>query len=214
MILVRKKKRKFKKSFKRILYFLFILFILMAIYLLYYEKVINFNTIVNNTKTKITNVFKKDKPNNQVVISKTDQFINLFKNRLNTKNLNFSSSSIDQEGNIKIFLAKSYNNSGYLYVNKKDDPDYVWVTFVSAIEAEPLKSQIQNNLKNLEYIDLRFSNKIFYKFNKSKLDITDTEKSQDNFTNSSNTENININNNLNILPASLNIENSSNTNHN
>ena len=48
----------------------------------------------------------------------------------------------------------------------KDGAEYIWTTFISVIDAEPLKSKLKNDFKDLDYIDLRFSNKIFYKFKK------------------------------------------------
>jgi hypothetical protein len=63
-------------------------------------------------------------------------------------------------------------NSGYIYVNSKEKGEFVWTTFVSAISALPLKEKIEKDLKNLEYIDLRFGNKIFYKWRSEEVNLT------------------------------------------
>jgi hypothetical protein len=50
--------------------------------------------------------------------------------------------------------------------------DKVWSTLVSAIDTDPLKSKLEKNKGNLEYLDARFGNKVFYKFtNDIKTDI-------------------------------------------
>lgn len=39
-----------------------------------------------------------------------------------------------------------------------------WSTLVSALDTNPLKSMLEDTTRKLEYIDLRFGNKVFYKF--------------------------------------------------
>lgn len=39
-----------------------------------------------------------------------------------------------------------------------------WSTLVSALDTNPLKSMLKDGVRKLEYIDLRFGNKVFYKF--------------------------------------------------
>jgi hypothetical protein len=39
-----------------------------------------------------------------------------------------------------------------------------WTTFISAIDTEPLKSKISKEKDSLQYIDIRFGNKVFYSF--------------------------------------------------
>jgi hypothetical protein len=49
-------------------------------------------------------------------------------------------------------------------ITKDADMDKVWSTIVSAIDTDPLKTKLQNSLQSLEYLDIRFPNKVFYKF--------------------------------------------------
>lgn len=117
-----------------------------------------------------------------------DAFSKLFALRLPSQNLTYASSSeISSNGDMKIFLKNTHNDSGYLFVNTKNDASYVWITFVSAIAGEPLKSSLTNNLKNLNYIDLRFGNKIFYKFTGASSPTTISNSSSTNSTTSTTT---------------------------
>lgn len=44
------------------------------------------------------------------------------------------------------------------------DPKKAWSTLVSAIDTDPLKSKLENDKKNLLYLDVRYGNKVFYRF--------------------------------------------------
>lgn len=41
----------------------------------------------------------------------------------------------------------------------------VWSTLLSAIDTDPLKSKLTTNKAGLEYLDVRYGNKVFYRFN-------------------------------------------------
>lgn len=43
----------------------------------------------------------------------------------------------------------------------------VWSSVVSSIDTEPLKSKLEHEKNNLLYLDVRFGNKVFYKFTNS-----------------------------------------------
>jgi hypothetical protein len=47
------------------------------------------------------------------------------------------------------------------------DSDYkkVWSTLLSAIDTDPLKTKLATNKERLEYLDVRYGNKVFYRFN-------------------------------------------------
>lgn len=47
------------------------------------------------------------------------------------------------------------------------DSDFkkVWSTIVSAIDTDPLKLKLAKNREGLEYLDVRYGNKVFYRFN-------------------------------------------------
>lgn len=159
-----KKKRALKKRFKFLLWLFLVLLIIFGIYFLNQRNIINLNSFLNN----ISDLKEKKTENDVAVIDenlKEHNFIQIFRNRLPSKNLNFASSSeIYPNGDMKIFLQDTEDSLGYLYVNTNNDAEYVWITFVSAMDAEPLKSEVEKKIKYLDYIDLRFSNKIFYKF--------------------------------------------------
>jgi hypothetical protein len=46
------------------------------------------------------------------------------------------------------------------------NPDFkkVWSNLVSALDTDPLKTKMSQGKNNLMYVDLRFGNKVFYKF--------------------------------------------------
>lgn len=48
---------------------------------------------------------------------------------------------------------------------KETDFKKVWSTLVSAIDTDPLKSKLAKNREGLEYLDVRYGNKVFYRFN-------------------------------------------------
>lgn len=180
--MLKKRKRKFKKGFLRTLFLIIIILIISIVFIFSYKKINNINFNVNNIFQNIKKSFSKEKSVNNSLnnlenntkeesaesvedLDDTHDFVELFRNRLPSKNLDFSSSSeISQSGDMKIFLKNTNNESGYIYINTKDDPQYVWITFVSALDSDPLKSEIKEKLAKLEYIDLRFKNKVFYKF--------------------------------------------------
>lgn len=63
----------------------------------------------------------------------------------------------------------------YYFVNKKcvlktalsKDANATWSTLISALDHDTLKSALQKDKNDLEYIDLRFGNKVFYSFEKN-----------------------------------------------
>lgn len=67
---------------------------------------------------------------------------------------------IEDTEDIKIFLSR-----GPQILFKKDaDLGRVAENLKAAISTEPLKSKLKNNYSALQYIDLRFGNKVYYKF--------------------------------------------------
>lgn len=45
-----------------------------------------------------------------------------------------------------------------------NDPKKTWSNILSAIDTDPLKKQLDAKVQQLEYLDARFGNKVFYKF--------------------------------------------------
>lgn len=70
---------------------------------------------------------------------------------------------IDQQGDVSLL---GQEESSKILVTTKTDLDKGWSTLVSAIDTEPLKSSLEKEMSRLLYIDLRFGNKVFYKFGK------------------------------------------------
>lgn len=70
---------------------------------------------------------------------------------------------ISPEGDIILFAK---DNKSSVKISQSVDMDKQWSNVISAIDTEPLKSLLQNEKDKLEYIDVRFGNKVFYKFTK------------------------------------------------
>lgn len=205
------KKRKFKRWFKNLIYLLCVFIIVSTIFFLQSEKLINLKNIYNESKSFIINIFKKNNEVKSIPLTKSEILINFFKDKLTSEGYIFSHTEIDNNNNLKLFLKNTYQDDGYLYLNIEEDPNTLWLNFLSAIKAEPLKTKLADNFSSLEYIDLRFDNKIFYKFNDTAVNITNTEnKSLNNSTSSENTNQV-FNPNI-AIPASLNIETTSSSN--
>lgn len=60
------------------------------------------------------------------------------------------------------FFAESGNTS--VIVKEGMNEKITWSTLVSAIDTEPLKSKLLKDKENLEYLDVRYGNKVFYRF--------------------------------------------------
>jgi len=184
--MTKRRKRKFKKGFKIFIFLFFLVLIAFALYILNKEKVVNIESSWQEVKT----FFVKDNNKENVVESiDTNDFASLFKTRLPSKGLEFASSSeISSNGDMKIYLKNTEGESGYVYVNTNDKAEYVWITFVSAIDAEPLKTQLADNLYALDYIDVRFSNKVFYKFKDETVKASEVNESKNNEVSNQNNE--------------------------
>ena len=61
----------------------------------------------------------------------------------------------------------AYNKDGTSKILFLRDADLkkVWSTLVSAIDTDPLKTKLATNKEGLEYLDVRYGNKVFYRFN-------------------------------------------------
>jgi hypothetical protein len=68
---------------------------------------------------------------------------------------------LDKEGDVT-FLNE--NGSSFIKFSSASDADKVWSNLVSAVDTEPLKSKLEKNKADLLYLDVRFGNKVFYKF--------------------------------------------------
>jgi len=125
------------------------------------EKIILFSDLSSQNKSGFNSL------NNQNIKQNIKhEFVNIFRNKLSSQNLVFKSASeIDKDGDLKIFLEHSKDGAGYIYLNiNKNSPEEIWLNFISALASQDFKNLLEKNLQNLEYIDLRFGNKVFYKF--------------------------------------------------
>ncbi len=169
---MKKKRKKIKTWFK---IFLILLLSSILIYFLIKENYINIDFSKYFIKTNNFNEEIKKKDEEEL-----DTMSSIFKNRLKSIGWEYASSSqISPDGDIKIFIKGSLNEEGYIYVNTKSEENYVWNTFMSVIKSDKFSNKIKN-VAGLEYIDLRFSNKVFYKFKDINTDLIDIEKENNN----------------------------------
>ncbi len=67
---------------------------------------------------------------------------------------------IDERGVSKVLITKDV------------DIKKAWSTLLSAIDTDPLKTKLTQRRETLEYLDIRFGNKVFYKFNNTPFEIS------------------------------------------
>jgi hypothetical protein len=99
-----------------------------------------------------------------------------FAKKVETTLKKVSSITIDENSDVIYYLENSPNKS-YITTSLKDDTETLWSTFVSAITTEPLATSIEQSKDSLLYVDLRFGNKVFYKFGKYESIATSTPES-------------------------------------
>jgi len=78
---------------------------------------------------------------------------------------------IDENKDVQYFFG---NTKQYVITPLLGDTSIYWSTLVSALDTEPLSTLLQTKRNELEYIDLRFGNKVFYKFAKGTAKQTST----------------------------------------
>lgn len=89
----------------------------------------------------------------------------IFKDDLSNMNLKPVMLYIEEGENLKIFLSKKDSPKNPEIRFKKDsDFKKIATNFKAALDTEPLLSKFKNEYSKLEYIDLRFGNKVYYKF--------------------------------------------------
>ncbi|OGI95218.1 hypothetical protein A2917_01025 [Candidatus Nomurabacteria bacterium RIFCSPLOWO2_01_FULL_42_17] len=89
-----------------------------------------------------------------------------FKDFLSGVGIKPSALYIKDDGNIEIYLASSIElpNSPKIIFKKDFDFEKLAENLQAALNAEPLKSNMKNKYSSLLYIDLRYGNKVIYKF--------------------------------------------------
>jgi hypothetical protein len=71
-----------------------------------------------------------------------------------------------EDGELEIYLSSNRlsKDAPKIILNSKDDLEKVFQNLNSALLNEPLKSKIVKDYSKLKYLDLRFVNKVYYKF--------------------------------------------------
>jgi hypothetical protein len=89
-----------------------------------------------------------------------------FKNFLTDLDLKPVQMLVKEDGDVEIYLSKGSMLSKNPKILLKIDSDFqnVAENLDAALGTEPLKSKIKNKYSFLQYIDLRFGNKVYYKF--------------------------------------------------
>jgi hypothetical protein len=88
-----------------------------------------------------------------------------FKDSLSSMNLKPVMLYLEEGKNAKIFLTKKSSTINPEIRFKKDsDFKKIATNFKAALDTEPLLSKFKNEYSKLEYVDLRFGNKVYYKF--------------------------------------------------
>ncbi len=69
---------------------------------------------------------------------------------------------VEEIGDVTFFNA---SGTSKVMVLRDADPKKTWSTIVSAIDTNPLKTKLGTNKEGLLYLDARYGNKVFYRFN-------------------------------------------------
>lgn len=89
----------------------------------------------------------------------------LLQDTLDKINLEVYSIFVKDDGDTEIFLGKSLSNDNPKILFKTEDNILNIIQNLKAsVSADPLKSRIEKEYSSLLYIDLRFDNKVYYKF--------------------------------------------------
>lgn len=68
---------------------------------------------------------------------------------------------VDEHNDIRLY---NEDKRSFVVVGSQANMDMVWSNLLSAIDTDPLKGKLEKEMRDLEYIDTRFGNKVFYKF--------------------------------------------------
>src|SRR3989344_1401714 len=89
----------------------------------------------------------------------------LFKETLEKAGIKPAAFYIQDSGDIKMFLYSSISQMGPEIIFKTDsDFEQLAENLQTVLTTEPLQSDLKNKYSSLLYIDLRFGNKVYYKF--------------------------------------------------
>ena len=89
--------------------------------------------------------------------------IKLFITKINSVLFNVDKVVVDKYTDIHLVNTPKQSE---VFFKSKDDTEKLWNTLISAVDTNPLKNNLQDSHQKLLYIDLRYGNKVFYKFTK------------------------------------------------
>ncbi len=91
--------------------------------------------------------------------------VSILAKQITSKIIKPSAFSVTADGDAIVFLFRDSDILPEVRYNPTHDPLTTSANFNTAISNEVLKSKLESVFSTLEYIDVRFSNKVFYKFN-------------------------------------------------
>lgn len=100
----------------------------------------------------------------QNVFSGVFHDIAIFAETISSLGLVATSVDIKSEQEIEISLTEYGDRVARVIFNPTHDLQRMLENLKTALESEPLKGELEKNRPNLVYIDLRFGNKVYYKF--------------------------------------------------
>jgi len=73
---------------------------------------------------------------------------------------------ITKDGNVEVFLSAGNSSAVRPEIIFKSNSNFqnIAENLETALTADPLQSELKNKYSSLQYIDLRFGNKVYYKF--------------------------------------------------
>ncbi len=87
-----------------------------------------------------------------------------FKNILESMGLKSITLYIEEDGDVRIILSNKASTGPEIIFKLDASLETVAENLQAALSTEPLLSNFKNKYSSLEYIDLRFGNKVYYKF--------------------------------------------------
>ena len=95
-----------------------------------------------------------------------EYFLNfiLFKETLTALELKPAVLWLKDDGDVEIFFSRSSDDKPKIIIQADADMENLAENLSAALETEPLKTRIKEEYSKLEYLDLRFENKVYSKF--------------------------------------------------
>ena len=84
--------------------------------------------------------------------------------KLNFKPIAFYIDKSDEDATIYLSYKENILNNPKIIFKINDNSDKLIENLQAAVTTEPLLSKLKNNYSGLLYIDLRYGNKVYYKF--------------------------------------------------